>query len=656
MAVNIESSRRTNVMQGLNNLSQGMNNFVSRELLPLHPLSRTNSNILKRKPVGEDATTGSRSLEQMAQKPVQKAHRRWDSFGKGKESQENVDRNISSQASPFTSPRLRSPKKAQTIFGFGQNQKNTEHDSFSPRRRKGSVSDLLLDKMTTVQEYSMDSPTIPGRPPTQPNSRNSPEPGEQRSPVTTNRGSLTPRAMISAPNLKHDEDDNQHRLDFDTGKSIRRASSLLLPRGLAPLVIPANDLSILPAEAYRPSDLHQEEGRPPKVPPKSPRTINRAFPQSAKATSVFPQSFKSQPASANSSTSTVHSIQIVGTSRTTNNTPEERNLSKPWSAPIRSAGFPSSSPQKHQRGFSTANDQTSSPPWSAREHRSTTSRQMRFGMSIDETATIKTVNALRSGKTTPEPIPTGHQRGGSESSVMNRGRPTKKHDVSLQRILNKCTEDDINAKAAFGDLPNGVNNAKAVSVIPTDELRNLKTHAEASASAFRVLRETEVSDLSQELHILNERCEYLRKTYDSLREGRRGLHDRIFAYLSALRPATFAMENIIKQEDALVELDVSIDEWAIKLEHAKDRRYRIRQKLLEHVAAVAMLKMPDQSRTNASAGAQTPPRSPEKLDRSFSSERRDVESIRVYADSGVASLLASIEKELGMMGEQGRFD
>ncbi|MCJ1288590.1 hypothetical protein MMC34_000118 [Xylographa carneopallida] len=462
--------------------------------------------------------------------------------------------------------------------------------------------------------------------------------------------------MTSAPNLKHDGDDNQLGLDFDTGKSIRRASSLLLPCGLAPLVIPANDLSILPAEAYRPSDELPDEGRPPKVPPKSPRTINRAFPQSAKATLAFPQSIKSTLASANNSTSTLHTIHTRGTPTTASSTPEDTKWNKPWSAPIRSAGFPNSSPQKLQRDFSSANDQISSPPWSAREHRSTPSRQMRFGMSIDETATIRTMNALRSGKTTPEPVSAGHQRGVSESSVINRGRPTRKPDAPLLRILQKCTEDDRAARAAFGDLPDGINNTKAVSVIPTDELRNLKEHAEASAAAFRILREMEVSDLSQELHILNERCEYLRKTYDSLREGRRGLHDRIFAYLSALRPATFAMENIVKQEDALIELDVSIDEWAIKLEHAKDRRYQIRQKLLEHIAAIAMLRVPDNSRTNGSAGAQTPPRSPEKVDRSFSSERRDVESIRVYADSGVASLLASIEKELGMMGEQGRSD
>ena len=66
-----------------------------------------------------------------------------------------------------------------------------------------------------------------------------------------------------------------------------------------------------------------------------------------------------------------------------------------------------------------------------------------------------------------------------------------------------------------------------------------------------------------------------------------------------------------------------------------------------------MLKPLGTARLQASDEAQTPPQSPTKVDRSFSSERRLVESIKVYADSGVASLLASIEKDLGMMGDHG---
>ena len=119
------------------------------------------------------------------------------------------------------------------------------------------------------------------------------------------------------------------------------------------------------------------------------------------------------------------------------------------------------------------------------------------------------------------------------------------------------------------------------------------------------------------------------------------------------------MDNIVKQEDALAELDISIDEWNIKLERAQDRRNAVRQKLLEHSAAVLMFKLPSLRRNETSderRDTQTPPQSPTKADGSFGVERRDVESIRVYADSGVASLLVSIEQDLEKMEEQGLFE
>lgn len=50
---------------------------------------------------------------------------------------------------------------------------------------------------------------------------------------------------------------------------------------------------------------------------------------------------------------------------------------------------------------------------------------------------------------------------------------------------------------------------------------------------------------------------------------------------------------MLKQEEALAELDSSIDDWVTKLEQAENRRTRVRQKLLEHVAAAAILPVPD---------------------------------------------------------------
>lgn len=110
---------------------------------------------------------------------------------------------------------------------------------------------------------------------------------------------------------------------------------------------------------------------------------------------------------------------------------------------------------------------------------------------------------------------------------------------------------------------------------------------------------------------------------------------------------------MLKQEEALAELDQSIDEWVTKLEHAENRRTRVRQKLLEHMAAALVLQ-----KTKAGSQAfeeQTPPQSPTKTDDQPGVNRKDVESIKVYADSRVYAdakvyaLFADIEKEMELM-------
>lgn len=57
----------------------------------------------------------------------------------------------------------------------------------------------------------------------------------------------------------------------------------------------------------------------------------------------------------------------------------------------------------------------------------------------------------------------------------------------------------------------------------------------------------------------------------------------------------FSQDSLLKQEEALAELDNSIDDWVNKLEQAENRRTRVRQKLLEHVAAAATLPVQRES-------------------------------------------------------------
>lgn len=91
--------------------------------------------------------------------------------------------------------------------------------------------------------------------------------------------------------------------------------------------------------------------------------------------------------------------------------------------------------------------------------------------------------------------------------------------------------------------------------------------------------------------------------------------------------AKFSHESMLKQEEALAELDSSIDDWVNKLEQAENRRTRIRQKLLEHVAAAVTLPVSGAvgvseslqlalgvgaAPPSAPANLSTPPRSPVK--------------------------------------------
>ena len=154
----------------------------------------------------------------------------------------------------------------------------------------------------------------------------------------------------------------------------------------------------------------------------------------------------------------------------------------------------------------------------------------------------------------------------------------------------------------------------------------------------------------QELRALDERCDYLRETYRSLRAGRQRLQQRMISYLRN-EAIPFSKENLIKQEEALVELDESIDDWIVKLELAENRRLRVRQKLLEHVAAAMTLN----EAAPAITACTTPPGSPRlekiQLPEPLRTERKGVESIKVYADNQVLNLFSDIEQAVTQMCE-----
>jgi len=244
-----------------------------------------------------------------------------------------------------------------------------------------------------------------------------------------------------------------------------------------------------------------------------------------------------------------------------------------------------------------------------------------------------------------------HQRDHSEPSQVSPPPPRRpllvRADItSIHELLQTIVRSPMYQYGNM-NLPSGFRAIDATANVPPAEVKALKQQAGKQVERFEVLQGKDVSMLCQELELLDGRCSYLQSTHRSLRQGRRNLLIRMITYLKSRRMGNCPRDSILKQEDALAELDVSIDDWVSKLEAAEERRTRIRRILLEHIAAAVTLH----TGAKAEIENQAPSISPEDEDEDdddddyISTERRGVQSIKIYADEGVAALLAGIEKE-----------
>ncbi|EON67755.1 hypothetical protein W97_07009 [Coniosporium apollinis CBS 100218] len=242
----------------------------------------------------------------------------------------------------------------------------------------------------------------------------------------------------------------------------------------------------------------------------------------------------------------------------------------------------------------------------------------------------------------------------TDCSTVDRGRQSKRSNCPGHSRAQSSAESCDTGKADAWALPIGLRPAEFVTAIPETERVTLRKQALGQAEKFQVLTAKDVAFLSKEVRALDERCKYLRKTYNTLRASRQKLHAHMVAYLRRDGSMDICRDKLLKQQEALVELELSIDEWIVKLEQADNRRLRARQKLLEHVAAT-VASVSKASNCSAMAEA-TPPRSPidEPLAEASSeprTNRRDIESIRVYADFHVLDLFAEIELAMHQMSE-----
>ncbi|KAI7968769.1 hypothetical protein EIK77_000844, partial [Talaromyces pinophilus] len=190
-------------------------------------------------------------------------------------------------------------------------------------------------------------------------------------------------------------------------------------------------------------------------------------------------------------------------------------------------------------------------------------------------------------------------------------------------------------KIKFSQLPVGFTLPDAKSQFNSSDVEKLRNQAKTQAEKFKVLQYHEVKSLSKVTH------------------------------LRSSRSASNSRENILGQEEALIQLDKSIDEWITKLEQVDNRRTRVRQMLLEHIAASLILSA---TYDNQGAKQEDAPAIQNEVDVEVDAldiEFNDVasvarESIKIYADYGVygdgdmADLLADIERQMETMNDSRR--
>ncbi|TPX21674.1 hypothetical protein DIZ76_015636 [Coccidioides immitis] len=259
--------------------------------------------------------------------------------------------------------------------------------------------------------------------------------------------------------------------------------------------------------------------------------------------------------------------------------------------------------------------------------------------------------AFEFGSEKPAAGVSNHKRGLSHDSVLKwGGQPPRKHAAFEARLDDREVTKQLPG-IPIPNVPLGIPVYKALRVLPRTEIEALQKQAHNQAQKFEVLNRCDVKSLSRELRALQKRCDYLRETYNSLRAGRHSLHQRMILYLKSPRVSKFSREGILKQEEALFELDRSIDEWYSKLENAEQRRALVRQKLLEHLAATLVLR--ESHPEPAGTEKKTHVDNSHNTHNQHKTARKDVESIKIYADAEIQALFANIEKDMERMANSG---
>ncbi|KAK2594411.1 hypothetical protein QQS21_007865 [Conoideocrella luteorostrata] len=141
----------------------------------------------------------------------------------------------------------------------------------------------------------------------------------------------------------------------------------------------------------------------------------------------------------------------------------------------------------------------------------------------------------------------------------------------------------------YGILPKGWTPSKAARRFPDNDVNFLRKQALGQAETFEVLPVSDVRALSKELRELDGNAELQREKLMSLRFRRLQLHSQILRKLRLRKKVKYGYEALLRHEEVLARVDLRIDSWLTCQERTENRRIRIRQKLLEHLAAAILL-------------------------------------------------------------------
>lgn len=287
--------------------------------------------------------------------------------------------------------------------------------------------------------------------------------------------------------------------------------------------------------------LKEDDERPPRVPPKSPRTESRASPR-----------IKQMPHSASSSTSTTHSTSSSGTS--TNNLIGKASPKSQHNLPntettndqqrflgngegkasscafkilerlgrqtpplletsLTQQGSQYNAEGKMTVGFWAGLDQIGrkTPPRlgsssSQQDEVNQNKREIQAGQtmavdSMDSAPGFQKRDELAEDRITANQAAKGnprwHQRGFSEASVIDRGRPMKRGNTSLLRKFSKPNLIGLSLSEELIELPTGILAREASDMVPNSDLETLKQEAIERAESFEVLSVKDVSNLSK---------------------------------------------------------------------------------------------------------------------------------------------------------------